>query len=61
MIHRRDILSKIPEPAEVHVRLGNALREVRLLRALFRLAREAEELRRRRQAADQGAEKVVAS
>jgi hypothetical protein len=46
MLKRKPVLATIPPPTEVHCRLGRALREVTILRALLRLAKRAEGLRR---------------
>jgi hypothetical protein len=45
MLKHKSVLAAIPPPAEVHSRLGQALREVVLLRALLRLAKRAENFR----------------
>ena len=39
------LLSKIPPPATVRARLGEALREVNMLRAMLRLSERAEKVR----------------
>jgi hypothetical protein len=39
------LIDTLPDPDHLHARLGDALREVRLLRGLLRLARLAEQYR----------------
>jgi hypothetical protein len=56
----KPVLATIPRTAEVHSRLGQALREVTLLRSLLRVARQADTIRATIPPDDRASEEALA-